>query len=55
MSLGREPGSVEIEGEIVELTPVGIVLATARGRVTIPAKVFNEEPTVLLAELEAHE
>jgi hypothetical protein len=41
----------DIEGEIVELTPVGIVLATPKGRVTVPAKVFHEEPTTLLAEI----
>jgi small-conductance mechanosensitive channel len=41
----------DIEGEIVELTPVGMVLATAKGRVTIPAKVFHDEPTTLLAEV----
>jgi hypothetical protein len=41
----------DIEGEIVEMTPVGIVLATDKGRVTIPAKVFNEQPTTLVAEV----
>lgn len=41
----------EIEGEIIEMTPVGVVLATGRGRVTIPAKIFNEQPTTLLAEV----
>ncbi|MEQ8356330.1 MAG: hypothetical protein RH942_12385 [Kiloniellaceae bacterium] len=40
----------DIEGEIIEMTPVGIVLATKKGRVTIPAKVFNEQPTTLVAE-----
>ncbi len=52
-----EPGQMarigDVEGEIIELTPVGIVLATGRGRVTIPAKVFNESPTTLLAEAKA--
>jgi hypothetical protein len=38
-----------IEGEVVELTPVSIVLATKNGRVTVPAKVFNEQPTTLIA------
>jgi len=54
-----EPGQTarigDYEGEIVELTPVGIVLATDRGRVTIPAKVFNEAPTMVLAEVQGHD
>lgn len=45
----------EIEGDIIELTPISVVLATAKGRVTIPAKVFNDQPTTLLAEVPAHE
>jgi hypothetical protein len=45
----------EIEGEIIEMTPVGVVLATGRGRVTIPAKIFNEQPTTLLAEVRGDE
>jgi hypothetical protein len=45
----------EIEGEIIEVTPVGVVLATGRGRVTIPAKIFNEQPTTLLAEVRGDE
>ena len=40
----------DVEGEIVEMTPVGVVLATENGRVTIPAKFFNEQPTTLVAE-----
>ena len=37
------------------MTPVGVVLATGRGRVTIPAKIFNEQPTTLLAEVGSNE
>jgi small-conductance mechanosensitive channel len=40
----------DVEGEIVELTATGMVLATAQGRVTVPAKVFNDAPTTLLTE-----
>lgn len=43
----------DLEGEILELTAVGVVLATEKGRATIPAKVFNESPTLLLAEAQA--
>jgi hypothetical protein len=28
-----------------------MVLATEKGRVTVPAKLFHEEPTTLLAEV----
>lgn len=38
-----------LEGTILELTAVSIVMESGEGRVTIPAKVFNEEPIVLLA------
>ncbi len=38
----------EIEGEVLELTPTSVVLATAMGRTTIPAKMFNEAATVVM-------
>lgn len=38
----------DVEGEILELTPTSVVLATIEGRMTIPAKVFNEQSTVLV-------
>lgn len=38
-----------VEGTILELTAVSIVMETQEGRVSVPAKVFNEEPIVLLA------
>ena len=40
----------DVEGEILELTPTSIVLASEQGRVTVPAKIFNESVTSLLAE-----
>lgn len=36
------------EGTILDLTATSAVLETPEGRVTLPAKVFNEEPTLLL-------
>lgn len=39
----------DVEGEVLEVTPTSIVIATDRGRVIVPAKVFNERETVLLA------
>jgi len=38
----------EIEGEVLELTPTGVVLATERGRTTVPAKLFSEMPVLLI-------
>ncbi len=39
-----------VEGEILELTPVCVVVATKKGRVIVPAKVFSEETTTLVTE-----
>ncbi|HQU16936.1 MAG: hypothetical protein B7Z66_06485 [Chromatiales bacterium 21-64-14] len=36
------------QGTILDLTATSVVLETPEGRVTLPAKVFNEEPTLLL-------
>jgi len=47
-----QPGQIarfgDIEGEILELTPTSIVLATADGRMMLPAKLFNEIATALV-------
>ncbi len=47
-----EPGSrtriCNIEGEILEFTPVGVVVATREGRTHIPARLFNDEVSVLM-------
>lgn len=39
-----------IEGIILELTPVSIILSTDEGRMTVPAKVFYAEPTLLIIQ-----
>lgn len=36
------------EGRILELTPIGVVLEAGDGRVTLPGRLFDEEPTVLV-------
>jgi small-conductance mechanosensitive channel len=36
------------EGRILDVTPVSLVIESEEGRVTLPGKVFNEEPIVLL-------
>ena len=40
----------EVVGEILELTPVSVVLAAKEGRVFVPARVFTEQSTALLSE-----
>ncbi len=37
-----------VEGEVLELTPTSVVLATEEGRMSVPAKTFNEEITIVL-------
>ena len=39
-----------VEGEIVELTAVSVVLSTEGGRAVVPARVFSDETTLMLAE-----
>jgi len=44
-----------IEGQILELTPTSVILATGAGRTVIPAKVFNEEAMVLVIPADSDE
>ena len=54
-----QPGQIarigEIEGEVLELTPTSVVLATVGGRTAIPAKMFNEEATVVMTPGDDHD
>ncbi|KPJ85823.1 MAG: hypothetical protein AMS18_16025 [Gemmatimonas sp. SG8_17] len=40
----------EIQGEILQVTPTAVILATPEGRLLVPAKRFNEEASLLLVE-----
>lgn len=42
------------EGEIVEVTQTAIVLETANGRAIIPAKLFNEQASHVVSDIDAH-
>lgn len=48
-----EPGQVArisgIEGQVLELTPTSVILATDDGRMSIPAKLFQEEAVLIKA------
>jgi small-conductance mechanosensitive channel len=46
-SVGQQVKVAGFEGRILELTPVALILETEEGRVTLPAKVYGEEPIVL--------
>lgn len=45
----------DVSGEILELTPVSVVLAAKEGRVFVPARVFAEQSTALLASEPPHD
>jgi hypothetical protein len=51
-----EPGSVvrvdEEEGQVLEITPTSIVLVSSKGRLMVPAKVFQEQTTLIVADQE---
>lgn len=40
----------EVEGKIVHTTPTAVVVETREGRMLVPAKRFNEEPSLLRPE-----
>lgn len=45
-SVGQTVKMAGFQGRILEFTPVSVVLETDEGRVTLPAKLFGEEPIV---------
>jgi hypothetical protein len=51
-----EPGTVvrvdEEEGQVLEITPTSIVLVSSKGRLMVPAKVFQEQTTLIVADQE---
>lgn len=38
------------QGRILEITPTAVIIGTPAGRVVVPAKTFNEESSMLVAE-----
>lgn len=47
-SVGQQVRVAGYDGRILELTDTAVVLETAEGRASLPAKVFNEQPIVLV-------
>jgi small-conductance mechanosensitive channel len=50
--VGQRIQMAGFEGRILDLTPVSVVLETAAGRVMLPARLCNEQPVVLLEEIQ---
>ena len=51
--LGERARIGNLVGEVIELTPTGIVLASELGRVHVPAARFHEEPLIVSAPEES--
>lgn len=49
-SAGQKIRVAGFEGRILDVTATSLVLETEQGRVSLPGKVFNDEPIVLLGE-----
>lgn len=47
-SIGQHVRVAGFEGRILELTDTAVVLETAEGRASLPAKLFNEQPIILI-------
>jgi Mechanosensitive ion channel, conserved TM helix len=52
---GQQVRIGDTTGEILELTPTGVVLATEEGRTLLPGNMFNEESVNLLTPDREHE
>lgn len=49
-SIGQRVRVAGVEGKIVQTTPTAVFIASAEGRVMIPAKEFSEQASVLVTE-----
>ncbi len=47
-SVGQHVRAAGYEGRILELTETAVILETPEGRASLPARVFNEQPIVLV-------
>lgn len=52
---GQQIRLAGVEGRLLEHTPTGVVIEAAEGRVHVPAKAFQEEPSALLLPSEGSE
>ena len=54
LEVGQRLTVAGAEGEVSELTSTSVVLISADGRVTIPAKAFSQEIVTVVAEDHGH-
>ncbi len=47
--VGQRIRVADFEGRILQLTPEAVVLETGEGRVSLPARIFSEQPVTLIA------
>jgi small-conductance mechanosensitive channel len=40
----------EFEGRVIEVTATALILETVNGRVSVPARVYNEQPITVIAQ-----
>jgi hypothetical protein len=52
---GQKARIGDVEGEILELTPISVILATDEGRVMVPARLVSDQPSALLSQDPAEE
>lgn len=45
----------DIEGDVLEVNATNVVLATAEGRTTVPARLFSEQPSVVISPVRSDE
>ena len=53
--VGQQIRIMEMEGKILEMLPTGVILDTDKGRTFIPAKIFDQEASVLLDNQSSNE
>lgn len=54
-SIGQQVRVAGYEGRILELTETAVILETLEGRTSLPAKVFNEQPIILVVNGTTHD
>jgi len=50
LEIGQIAEINDIVGQVIEITPTSVVLATERGRLLVPARLFIEQATLLLTD-----
>jgi preprotein translocase subunit YajC len=48
LSVGQAVRIGGIEGKVLEVTATALILETAEGRVSMPGRVYNEQPVAVI-------